>query len=360
MENKQIRWLNVFKVAGAIIAFLIGAGFATGQEVFQFYAAYGYQGVFGALFVFACFAYACGEFILLGYDKRMLNASDIYRYYCGRYAGCFYDFFSLAFIYMTYVVMLSGAGATAHQYYRISPAVGSVAMAVLSAGTVVFGLNRLVDVIAAIGPLIVVVSVAVGIGGIVMNPGGVAEGARLLASGTLEITRVGSSWLMAGASYVGFCVILFPAFLAALGAKSSSRREALWGTTLGAAGFTLGVLILMFGLIACVKDLYSSDIPSLVIAERIWPSFAAVFSLFIVAGIFTTAVPLLWTVAARFAAEKTPKFWAVTVFLSAGACFVALKLPFRQIVNVIYGINGYVGILIMVFLLAKTLGITKK
>ncbi|MCD8163965.1 MAG: hypothetical protein LUE09_11225 [Synergistaceae bacterium] len=42
------------------------------------------------------------------------------------------------------------------------------------------------------------------------------------------------------------------------------------------------------------------------------------------------------------------------------ACFVAIELPFRKIVNVIYGVNGYVGILLIFFMLAKTCGITKK
>ena len=45
---------------------------------------------------------------------------------------------------------------------------------------------------------------------------------------------------------------------------------------------------------------------------------------------------------------------------AAAACFIALKLPFRQIVNVIYGINGYVGILLIFFMLAKFFGLTDK
>lgn len=40
---------NVFKLSGAYIAYLIGSGFATGQEVMQFFASFGIYGIFAAI-----------------------------------------------------------------------------------------------------------------------------------------------------------------------------------------------------------------------------------------------------------------------------------------------------------------------
>ena len=39
--KQKTDWLNVVKYAGAYIAFIIGSGFATGQEIIQFYTSYG-------------------------------------------------------------------------------------------------------------------------------------------------------------------------------------------------------------------------------------------------------------------------------------------------------------------------------
>lgn len=355
MNENRVSWGNVLKFAGAFIAYLIGAGFATGQEVLQYFASYGYQGLLVAAFVLLCFVYVGYDFIVTGYSERFANTNDIYRHYCGKYLGGFYDYFSIAFIYMSYIVMLGGAGATVRQYYHLSPMLGSILMMAVSVITVVCGLGRIVEVIGTIGPLIVVIAIGVGLGGIFSNPAGVSEGAALVSSGSLEITKVGSNWLMAGTSYVGFCMLWLAAFLAAMGTKANSKKEAALGTTLGALAFVGGAVVLMFGLLSCIKDLYASDIPSLVIAEKLWPPLASVFSVVILAGIYTTSVPLLWSVSARFAHEKTTRFYILTAVFAAAACFVALKLPFRQIVNIIYGINGYVGILLMFFMLAKTL-----
>ncbi len=84
------------------------------------------------------------------------------------------------------------------------------------------------------------------------------------------------------------------------------------------------------------------------------PPIATVFSVIIMSGIFTTSVPLLWSVSARFSTEKTKKFYLLTAVLAVAGCFIALVLPFQRIVNVIYGVNGYVGILLIVFMIVKS------
>ena len=346
MDNNKVSWVNVIKFAGAVIAFLIGAGFATGQEVLQYFAGYGYEGLLVGAFVLICFVYLCSSFMCAGYDEHFPNTNDIYRYYCGKYIGGFYDYFSIAFIYMSYIVMLGGAGGTFNQYYHLPPAYGAIFMLVVSVGVVILGLGKIVDVIGSIGPIIVLIALGVGAGAIITNPGGIADGVALINSGTLDpekFIRVGSNWFMSGFSYVGFCLLWLAAFCAAMGTKANSKKEAVMGATLGATGFVAGALVLAFGLLTQFESLYASDIPSLILA-----------------GIFTTAVPLLWTVSARFAQEKTTKFYALTAGLGAIACFVALMLPFRKIVNIIYGINGYVGILVILFMFAKTFGLTKK
>ena len=47
--QQQVSIWNVVKLAGAYIAFTIGSGFATGQEVLQFFTSYGPAGYIGAL-----------------------------------------------------------------------------------------------------------------------------------------------------------------------------------------------------------------------------------------------------------------------------------------------------------------------
>ena len=354
MCGEKVSWSNVIKFAGAFVAFLIGSGFATGQEILQYFTAYGMKGLLAGLFTLICLVYVGGDFIATGFRQRFSNTNDIYRYYCGRYIGGFYDYFAIAFLYMSYIVMVAGAGATLAQYYGLPVYAGCVGMAFVSAFTVTFGLGRIVDVIGTIGPAIVLFAIGIGFAAILKNPEGIAQGARMIEAAEVEMTKVGTNWLTSGMSYVGFSMLWLAAFLAAMGQKANSAKEAVIGTTLGAAGFVAGIVIMMLGLLANIDAVAMTDIPSLILAERIYTPIATIFSIIIMGGIYTTSVPLLWSVSARFSAEKTRKSYLLTAGLAVSGCAVSLLLPFQRIVNIIYGINGYVGILLILFMIVKT------
>ena len=377
MKTGTVRWGKAIGFAGAFIAFLIGSGFATGQEILQYFTSYGYQGIFVVIAMLLLFVYVGGSFITAGFTQQFDKGSDIFTYYCGKYVGAFYDYFTIAFVFMSYVVMVAGAGATLNQHYALPVWVGGVLMMVLACGTVLMGLGKIVDIIGMIGPVIVIISIGLGLFAIISNFSEISDNAAIISAGTVTeagveldlvyeattnnetetlpvvMKRAGTSWFTSASSYVGFCMLWLAAFLAAMGKGAKSKKEARIGSTLGAIGFSAGCAVLMFGLIAYLPDIAMSEIPSLVLAGKVHGSVATLFTVIIIAGIFTTAVPLLWQVSSRFTKEGTTKFRVVTVVLAAAGCFVGLMLPFSELVGIIYVINGYVGILLLVFIIVK-------
>lgn len=345
--------LRILTYAGAILAFLIGSGFATGQEILQYFTSYGYWGIFGTgLLVLVLMTYVAVEFFTVGQAKKFDRPSRIFHYYCGKHLGTFFDFFSILFVFLSFSVMISGAGAVFQEHYGLSKYIGGIGLAVAVGVTVWFGLNNLVDVIGKIGPLIVLIAVALGILGIVRNPGGISEGNTLLQG--LDLTQASTNWFMSGLSYVGFCMLWLAAFLTALGKTARSRKEAAAGGVLGATAFSIACIIVGLGLLANIVHVNGTEIPMLVLATDVNTVLGAGISAMIIAGIYTTATPLLWTVSSRFFADRTPRFRYLTLILAAVGTLVGLVLPFSQMVNIVYVINGYVGILLLVLMLVKT------
>lgn len=345
--------LRVLTYAGAIVAFLIGSGFATGQEILQYYASYGYWGVFGTgALVLVLMTYVAVEFFVVGQAQRFEKPSMVFRYYCGKHLGTFFDFFSVLFVFLSFTVMVAGAGAVFEEHYGLSKHVGGIGLAAAVGITVWFGLRSLVDVIGKIGPLIVLIAVGLGVLGIVRDPGGIAEGSALLPD--LELTQAASNWFMSGLSYVGFCMLWLAAFLTALGRTARSRREAASGGALGGVVFSLACVVVGLGLLANIERVNGTEIPMLVLAGDVSPALAAGISVMILAGIYTTAIPLLWTVSSRFFADRTPRFKGLTLALAAVGTVIGLVLPFSQMVNIVYVVNGYVGILMLVLMLGTT------
>ena len=352
MEKTNVDYKKVMQYAGAFIAFLIGSGFATGQEVLQYFCAYGNKGILGIAAIFILFMYVGVDFITVGQKHKFPKGSDIYKYYCGNIIGTFFDYFSILFIYMSFIVMIAGAGATINEQYSLPVTFGGILMGVLATSTVIFGLGKIVDVIGKIGPVIVVLSIALGFSALLKNPQGLITANALIPE--LNIMSASTNWFFAAGSYVGFCMLWLASFMAAMGATAKSKKEAALGAAGGAIGFSLAVLVVALGMLANIEQVSQAMVPTLYLAKNIHPFVATIFSLIVVTGIYTTAVPLLWSVSARFTTEKTNKFKLLTVILAVAGVFIGLEIPFNKLVNVVYVINGYVGVILLAFMLVKT------
>ena len=352
MESQSISWKRVLNIGGAFIAFLIGSGFATGQEVLQYFSSYGYMGVLGGIVTLILLLYVGVSFITVGQQNKFEKGSDIYKYYCGDKLGIFFDYFSILFIYLSFTVMIAGAGATFNQHFGLPVYFGGIIMAVLATGTVLFGLNNIVDIIGKIGPIIVVLSIFLGLVSIFQNVDNLTKVNEVLP--TLTLTKASTNWFFAACSYVGFCMLWLAGFLSSMGATSKSKKEATYGAAGGAIGFSIAVIILSLGLLARIEDVAGSLIPTLYLAEGIHPFLATLFSFIIVAGIYTTSVPLLWSVSARFTEDKSKNFRKLTIVLALIGLVVGIYLPFDKLVNIVYVINGYVGIILLILMVIKS------
>lgn len=345
--------LRVLTYAGAIMAFLIGSGFATGQEIMQYFASYGLWGVLGTgAVVMLLISFVSIQFLVVGQREQFDKPSRIFEYYAGKYVGKFFDWFSILFVFLSFTVMVSGAGAVFQEHYNLPTWVGGVGLTVLVALTVWFGLNSLVDVIGKIGPLIVVIAIGLGIVGILNAETGLLAGHEMV--GDLDVQQASNHWLMAGLSYVGFCMLWLAAFLTALGKTVPTKGEARAGGLAGGIVFSASCIIVGMGLLANIERVAGMQIPMLVLASDIAPFVASLISLMILAGIYTTAIPLLWTVSSRLFPDGTMKYKYLTIFLAALGTVIGLWLPFDQMVNIVYVLNGYVGAIFLAIMVVVT------
>src|SRR5699024_9414093 len=113
----------------------------------------------------------------------------------------------------------------------------------------------------------------------------------------------------------------------------------------GAIAFTVGGMIAGLGLLANIGRVFDMDIPLMVLAQDISPVVASLISVVILTGIYTTAVPLLWSVSSRFYKDRTTGFKVVTILTAAVASFVRLGVPIPHPLNPTAPMCGHVAIL---------------
>lgn len=370
MENEnKVDWKRVIILAGAIIAFTIGSGFATGQEIIQYFTAYGLKGILTILLFAVCFLYYNYNFAKAGEEEKFEKGNDVYKFYCGKHIGSFMDYYSTLFCYMSFFVMVGGASSTLNQQYGVPLIVGGVLLTVLTVLTVVGGLNSLVDKIGLVGPIIVVLCIGIGIVTLLGDFNQLGEGLEVISSGSFAnageetIKTAGANWVVSALSYAGFVLLWFASFTTSLGA-TNKKKNIQYGIYLGTFAVCAAIIVIMLAQISNINTeslsnagiyVWNADIPNLILAERIWQPFAAFFAIVVFAGIYTSAVPLLYNPCARFAKEGTSRFKILTIVLGFVGLVVGLFLPFRVLVNVIYVLNGYVGAVLILFMLWKNI-----
>ena len=293
------------------------------------------------------------SFAANGNRYSLQHGTDIFQHYCGKYIGTFYKWFSVVFCYLCYIVMCGGANSTATQQWGLPSGVGAAILMIAVIATVVFGLDSILNTLSKIGPVIIVVLLIVSIVACVQGMGSFQENLRAVDSGKYHLTQVGNGNPFAsGASYGGFVVIWFSSFLCEIGAKN--RLKEVRSGVLTSALFIFGVAILCcIALISHMDQVAHADIPALILAGLISPWFAQILAIIVFCGIYTTSVPLLWTSVGAVAEDGSRKYKVLTVIGGAAGCVIACFLPYKTLVTVFYGLNGYLGFILIAFMIVQ-------
>lgn len=367
MNRKRI--VATLGYCGACISFYIGAGFATMQEVAQYEASYGSAFPLVIIVAASIYIYTNISFATNGCRYDVKRGGEIYRIYCsalgkdiGGILAKFFDYFSALFCYMSFVVMCGGANSTFVQQWGIASGMGAIILTFLVIITVLLGLNGILQTLGKIGPVIIImilfISIVTAISGRTDFLGNLQEIDTGKYVGIMEQVGNGNPFA-SGASYGGFVILWFASFLAETGGKNPIKDVNI-GMLLSAL-FIFGTSTLCcIALIGHVDIIAASDIPALVLANQISPIVSILFALIIFLGIYTSATPLLWTAIRKIADEGTITYKISTVIAGSVGCGIACFVPYKGLINILYGINGYLGFILMVIMIFHDLEIIRK
>ena len=349
MENsKKMGVALAVNTTGAILAYLIGAGFASGQEIMQYFSNWGsIAGVFeiGIIFiVFLTMTYISVGYI--GRTREASNVNELYEVFGGKYIGKLLSFFVWAYNLGCYFFMISGFGNTLNQQFGLPVAAGSAIAVVISVGTALLGLRKMVDIIGKIGPVVVGFSLILGIVSAFRTFPHLAEGVALMQSGAVEVNRAGHSILLSGISYTGTCILLPMAYVAHLGhdLRDFRYQDTKRIFTAGTVLYTGCCIILALNYIGMIEECATAAIPNLVLANQFVSGMAIVFSIVIMLSIYSTMCPILWTCASTiWSDEKSVPYRLFIMICGVAVYFITLFVPYETLINYIMTYFGYAG-----------------
>lgn len=383
-KGKTLNWKTMLGTMGAFISYTVGAGFASGNEVLQFYGSWGIPqglyGLIGGLIVTAIYAVCL---YMVGSKVQFEKTSDSYEFFGGRILGKFFKVFVFIFVFGSFMLMFIGAGTLLNQQFNLPQWAGTIIMAIVS-GVVVLGGLKTVETVLGSAGIIILAYVAIFTLISFFSPSSSLDQAanidQAVAQGivyqadvfdTFPVSLLGidyNSFWLSGLLYGALCVVSGFPFYLTLGKRAESLEEAKASGILTAVGYFLCIFCLVLLMLMNFNSIINPrtgqmyDFPAAAAVSSLWPAGGWTYTIVIFAGIFTSTTGYLWVLIDWFlpGSEGTSKFKIAIVVLLIVGMALGNILPFSALINFLFPLTGLAGLLMTATFLYRVLDIRKK
>ncbi len=345
---------KIIQMAFAFIGVIVGAGFASGNEILQYFTSFGTWGTVGAVVSTGLFAYLGMMLMQMGSRLQTKSHDEAIYKLSGKFMGIAVDYIIIFTLFGVGVVMVAGAGSMLNQQYGAPNWVGSLIMTVLVVSTVLLPIQRVIALIAAITPFLII-ALAI-----------ICTYSLFTANTTLEelepiATSVKSSlpnWFIASVNYVSFNVAVGAGMSLVMGGSEKNENIAKWGGLLGGLGVGVLILIAHFAIFLNIKDVKDMSLPLLKIIQDISPVLGILMTVVLFGMIYNTGVAMYYAFVARFTVMQTKRSYMFAVGTGLVG-FIASFVGFTGLVAYFYPLIGYLGLLLIAILVAAPFRIKK-
>ncbi|MEG1441026.1 MAG: hypothetical protein RSC29_00010 [Oscillospiraceae bacterium] len=325
---------NCMKIAFVYIGLIIGAGFASGREIMQYFNFRSNTDLSGTVLAGLLFILMCFIILDKAYRQKLYNFDD----YISSIAGNFKKFikaFMLFYLFCGFFVMLSGSGTLFRDTLNVPLIIGILFMACVCFIVFAFDIKGIVMLNVILVPLM--------LGGIlyICTVSVILKNAEVF--NILE--NVKNNMLTSAICYVSYNTITAAAVLVPL-SKTVNKNEIIKASFVG--GGVLGILIFIIWLAQAMyfKTLWYSEIPMLTLAAFHGDMSKVIYSLVLLMAICTTAVSQGFGIMSYFKATSFKQRLICGIII----CVVAIPfamLGFGNLVEHLYTFFGYAGLLWM-------------
>nr|WP_227659099.1 MULTISPECIES: hypothetical protein [unclassified Corynebacterium] len=325
---------------------IVGAGFASGQEMLQYFVAFGTNGLWGVALAAVIMMIGSIAMLQLSSHLQAREHTMVFDRVTHPLVARFLDVATLVTLFGIGFVMFAGGGANLNQQFGWATWVGTTIMMLLVLAVGMLDVDKVSTVIGAITPFIILIIVGTAIYTVATADVDIAELNRI------ALTEAPSSlpnWWLSAINHVGLSLIVAVSMAMVIGGNNLDSRAAGIGGLLGGLCFALLLTAATLTLFLNVDKVAHDDMPMLSVVTNIHPAFGMIMSFTIFAMIFNTALGLFYALAKRLT-RSNPQRFRVVYIVGVLAGFVLGFLPFRELVSYVFPALGYAGIVLAITL----------
>lgn len=329
---------NCIKIALVIIGALIGAGFASGQEIYLFFFSYGKRGILGigvSAILLGIIIYKTMIIIkknkITTYKEFLL--SIVPKKWRKEKVLEIINIIINIFILITFYIMIAGFGGYLAETIEIPQIIGSSILAIMCVIIMSKETKGIVKVSEIIVPILIVFIVVIGVYTVISTN----------VANKIEQMNIinGSSWLVSGVLYASYNTILLIPVLISVNNIIDRREVSKTSIVITFMIFLLATAVFV-SMLKIDVNIKKIEMPvSYVIGTQL-PKLKVLYGIVILTSILTTAISLIAGLMQNVKEKNNKKIWLYLICISS--IFIS-QIGFSALINFLYPIFGYIGII---------------
>ena len=329
---------NCIKIALVIIGALIGAGFASGQEIYLFFFSYGKRGIFGI----AVSAILLGIIIYKTMIIIKKNKITTYKEFLLSIVPEKWrkekvleiiNIIINIFILITFYIMIAGFGGYLAETIKIPQIIGSSILAIMCVIIMSKETKGIVKVSEIIVPILIVFIVVIGVYTVISTN----------VANKIEQMNIinGSSWLVSGVLYASYNTILLIPVLISVNNIIDRREVSKTSIVITFMIFLLATAVFV-SMLKIDVNIKRIEMPISYVISTQLPKLKVLYGIVILTSILTTAISLIAGLMQNVKEKNNKKIMLCLICISS--IFIS-QIGFSALINFLYPIFGYIGII---------------
>lgn len=343
--------LNFIQITSLYVGCLMGAGFASGRECWQYFGVFGkdgYNGIYAVSIIFIVFS------CMLSYIAISKNTKDLGALISpveNKFVVDSIGIVMAAIYYSMIIAMTAAGGSLLNQQFSIHKAIGGITIAVLCIVTVLGDFQRVSKVFSLLVPVLFVFGILVIF---------LAIRADFGQSGAVTGYEPGDmtpTWPVAA---IVFCAYNCMGMVTMAGSSAISARDnknAYLGAIVGSLMLGVLTLLLLKAMLTDMAFSCSLDLPMLGFAARISTPLNICYSIVLYGAVYSCGASTYYGFSTKIPDSRYKKG-----IIIAGALigFLIGLSGFKVIVEYLYSVQGYIGMIFFILVIINFLNEIRK
>ena len=331
---------EVFTIVLVIIGALIGAGFASGQEIYSFFYSYGPIGLVGIIITCMLISMTIYKSLKIICDYKINNYDEFLKIFIkNEKITKLINIVLNILLIITFYIMIAAFGAYFEQEIGINKFIGNIVLATICAIIFFTSVKGVLKTSQFIVPILILFIIVIG-------------GINLATiSSDIEIPNINKGWLLSCVTYSSYNIILIIPVLISLRTQITKQTNIKYIAIIsGILMIIMSIMIYML-LIKVDVDIASLEMPIVYVIRTFFTDFKSVYAFIILSSIFTTAISIGMGFLQNI--SKSEKSYPQFVIFMCITSLIVSNFGFSKLVNFVYPFFGYIGILQLFFIIKQ-------